>query len=451
MKVSQTGESKMRYSRTGCAGIPAIMAMAAIAWPGKLVGQTKVYHACYVPSSGTVYRIKEADLPQQCGSSTKKGVTLQHVEFSWSDGQGGTGGAGDHGGLTGLTDDDHTQYALADGVRNATNGFAITGTWGTGTIPASGIGTRLMWYPAKAAFRVGYIGSDQWDDAWVGLHSIGLGSNAVAKGDFSSALGVGARAIGHGSAALMGLATGDEAIALGPGSKATAKSAVSIGNAAEASGNSSYAWGTFTQASGDHSMAIGQHADTNGKSGSFVWGDGTQGFSSVKAVTNNQFVVRATRFWFGNNNNVTASIGKFIETSTGAFLSTGGAWVNSSDVNRKANFSPVDGEETLTKLVTLPIQTWNYRDEEASVRHVGPTAQDFRAAFGLGASETSIATVDADGVSLAAIQALARRTTELYRDNESLHRANDELRAVVRALAQRIDEMLQSNSGEDRR
>jgi hypothetical protein len=126
--------------------------------------------------------------------------------------------------------------------------------------------------------------------------------------------------MGQGSAALMGWASGDEAIAIGPGSLATGKSSVSIGNAAEASGISSYAWGTFTRASGDHSMAIGQNADTNGKSGSFVWGDGTQGFSSVKAVTNNQFVVRATRFWFGNNNSVTSSIGKFIETSSSRAL-----------------------------------------------------------------------------------------------------------------------------------
>jgi hypothetical protein len=303
--------------------ILAIAGMAAILLPGSIAAQATVFYACYVPSSGTVYRIREPDLPQQCGSSNQKGQTIQHVEFSWTDAagaQGGSGVAGDHGGLTGLTDDDHTQYALADGVRNATNGFAITGTWGTGTIPASGPGARLMWYPAKAAFRVGHISSDRWDDAWVGLHSIGLGSNAVARGDFSTALGVGAAAMGQGSAALMGWASGDEAIAIGPGSLATGKSSVSIGNAAEASGISSYAWGTFTRASGDHSMAIGQNADTNGKSGSFVWGDGTQGFSSVKAVTNNQFVVRATRFWFGNNNSVTSSIGKFIETSSSRAL-----------------------------------------------------------------------------------------------------------------------------------
>ncbi len=39
------------------------------------------------------------------------------------------------------------------------------------------------------------------------------------------------------------------------------------------------------------------------------------------------------------------------------------------------------------------------------MRHLGPTAEDFYAAFGLG-SDAGIGTVDADGVALATIQAL---------------------------------------------
>lgn len=41
------------------------------------VGVTK-YHACYVPGSGTIYRIKEANTPATCKKST-------HVEFQWID------------------------------------------------------------------------------------------------------------------------------------------------------------------------------------------------------------------------------------------------------------------------------------------------------------------------------------------------------------------------------
>jgi len=38
------------------------------------------------------------------------------------------------------------------------------GEVGTGTIPATGAGVRLMWYPGKAAFRVGIVSGTQWDD-----------------------------------------------------------------------------------------------------------------------------------------------------------------------------------------------------------------------------------------------------------------------------------------------
>jgi hypothetical protein len=171
----------------------------------------------------------------------------------------------------------------------------------------------------------------------------------------------------------------------------------------------------------------------------------------VSALADNQFVVRASRFWLGSNNSVTAIAGRFLETSTGAFLSSGGTWTNSSDVNRKRAFEDVDRDEVLARVAALPIRTWSYRDEDASVRHIGPTAQDFHAAFSLGTSETSIATVDADGISLAAIQALVKRTTELNLENESLRRANDELRDEVRAIAQRLDAFMTRPTSGDRR
>jgi hypothetical protein len=98
--------------------------------------------------------------------------------------------------------------------------------------------------------------------------------------------------------------------------------------------------------------------------------------------------------------------GGFINTSTGGYLSTGGTWTNASDREAKEGFAPVDGQEVLARVAELPITIWSYRAEGSSVRHIGPTGQDFRAAFGLGADERHIGTVDADGVALAAIQGL---------------------------------------------
>ncbi len=145
-----------RPAIVGAAGTAGRRFIAALAlmFPASVLGaQTpKVYYACYVPSSGTVYRIKEANTPQECGSSSKKGQQTQHIEFNWTDGAGA-----DHGALAGLGDDDHAQYLLADGVRSSVNGFAVTSATGVGVIPATGAGTRLMWYPKKAAFRAGAV------------------------------------------------------------------------------------------------------------------------------------------------------------------------------------------------------------------------------------------------------------------------------------------------------
>jgi Chaperone of endosialidase len=77
-----------------------------------------------------------------------------------------------------------------------------------------------------------------------------------------------------------------------------------------------------------------------------------------------------------------------------------------SDRNAKANIVEVEGREILERLDRLPISSWNYRAESNSIRHIGPMAQDFRAAFGLGKSDRSIQGVDAHGVALAAVQAL---------------------------------------------
>jgi hypothetical protein len=109
-----------------------------------------------------------------------------------------------------------------------------------------------------------------------------------------------------------------------------------------------------------------------------------------------------------------------------------------SDRNAKENFAPVDGREVLEKLAELPIATWNYRKEDAAVRHMGPVAQDFHTAFGLGSTDTSIATIDTDGVALAAIQGLHGRSREQSERIEQLESENAVLREELRTLAARL-------------
>ena len=115
----------------------------------------------------------------------------------------------------------------------------------------------------------------------------------------------------------------------------------------------------------------------------------------------------------------------------------------------KENIIPVSAEEILAKVAGLPMATWTFKYDPQSGRHLGPMAQDFRAAFGLGNTDSGIFTVDADGVALAAIQALAaedgRQRSEdgkqkseiesLKKQNEDLQRQVDELRALVQQLS----------------
>ena len=95
------------------------------------------------------------------------------------------------------------------------------------------------------------------------------------------------------------------------------------------------------------------------------------------------------------------------------------AYITASDRNLKENVQPVSPEDILRKVEALPIATWTFI-EESSGTHLGPMAQDFHAAFGLGNTDSGIATVDADGVALAAIQALAAENRQLREELDDI-------------------------------
>jgi len=84
------------------------------------------------------------------------------------------------------------------------------------------------------------------------------------------------------------------------------------------------------------------------------------------------------------------------------------------------NVAAIDPQAILQKVASMPVAEWNYKAEAASVRHIGPMAQDFAAAFGLGEDDKHIATVDADGVALAAIQALNAKVETITAENAQL-------------------------------
>lgn len=81
---------------------------------------------------------------------------------------------------------------------------------------------------------------------------------------------------------------------------------------------------------------------------------------------------------------------------------------------------PVNGYQVLAQVVQLPVSTWRYHWEPAHVRHLGPMAQDWWKAFGIGENDRTICCTDANGVAIVAIQALHRELTELRGEVEAL-------------------------------
>lgn len=90
----------------------------------------------------------------------------------------------------------------------------------------------------------------------------------------------------------------------------------------------------------------------------------------------------------------------------------------------------------LAKVAALPINEWSYKSQDSSIRHLGRMAQDFKAAFGVGESDTGITTIDADGVGLAAIQNLNQK---FETENADLRSEIKELRALVEAMNRKLN------------
>lgn len=214
--------------------------------------------------------------------------------------------------------------------------------------------------------------------------TVGGGSSNTASGQYA-AVGGGLENTASGYSA--GVAGGGGNIASGE------LSFVAGGNTNIASGHGSFAAGTFAKAS---------------HFGSFVWADrrvifdANNAFVHFESAAPQEFAARATggvRFVSGVDSSG--------NTTAGVSLAGGsGSWSSLSDRTLKRNFASVDGRWVLERLAGLPITTWSYKAQKPSIRHLGPTAQDFRRAFGLGVDSRHIDSIDSEGVSLAGIKAL---------------------------------------------
>jgi hypothetical protein len=362
---------------------------------------------------------------------------------------------------------------------NSYGSVLIEGTYtgGNGTTPTSGQGSRLMWIPAKAAFRAGSVTGNQWDDSNIGAYSIAAGANSEASGSNSISLGndnlassSGAIAIGIGNTAsengsvAIGIennAIGSISYAIGFENISSGSSSFAIGDQNTASGSSSFAIGKNNAASGDYSTAMGYRASSNGYSGSFIIGDKSTS-TYVESDAPNQMMMRFDGGYklFSNS---AATIGVEL-------VSAGNSWSILSDKNLKENFLPINHEVFLKKLQNLELFTWNYIGQNPQKqRHYGPTSQDFYRAFGhdhLGTigNNKRIATADFLGVNFILIQALEKRSmknkkfiekikaetndgiNKLKTENQLLKRRNIQLEARIENLEKKIEAILKNDS-----
>lgn len=177
-------------------------------------------------------------------------------------------------------------------------------------------------------------------------------------------------------------------------------------------------------ASGDYSFAAGHHAGVTGN-GSFLWCDASMD-NWLSVYASNKFVARAAG---GVTFYTSAALSSGVKVGAG-----GNAWETVCDRDMKENFQAVNAADVLDKVATMPLSTWNYKSEGTTIRHMGPVAQDMHAAFGLGNSDKTIVTIDADGVALASIQGLYGQDRQQTSEIKALKEQVRDLTAQVETL-----------------
>jgi hypothetical protein len=331
----------------------------------------------------------------------------------------------------------YTHATIGGGTDNTANSLSTTVGGGSGN---------------RAIFTLATIGGGAYNTASSLETTIGGGAHNTASGAFGTVAGGSGNVAGGFNTAIGGgsgnFANGDNAtIGGGIANRATDKYATTSGGEANLAGNSNadagdasfatvaggsrntasgtgsiVSGGTYNVASGafatvgggtlndvaaDYGFAVGRRVHVQADHhGAILFADSNDAEFDSRAA--DEFAVRAT----GGVRLVTA-IDSSGQPLAGVRLAGGsGSWETLSDRNAKANITPINEADVLARLAALPISTWNYKTQDSSVRHIGPMAQDFHAAFGVGTDDKYISTVDINGVALAAIQGLNRLATE---------------------------------------
>ncbi len=210
-----------------------------------------------------------------------------------------------------------------------------------GATPTSGAGTRMMWIPAKAAFRAGKVTGTDWDDASIGANSVAFGLDSEASGAQSMA-GPSSTASGAYSTGLSrGNASGSSSTAIGVAATASGNQSFAVGGDVTASGvascvfnfqnaatgNYCFVAGRRAYASADYGVAIGNYLNTNGYAGAFCFGGTNSATNVLYASASNQMNMRFQGgYRLYSNSNMTIGV---------ALPAGGNSWAPTSDSTKK--------------------------------------------------------------------------------------------------------------------
>lgn len=324
-------------------------------------------------------------------------------------------------------------YQMRPTTRILVNGSSFTIRFVTNTDAGVGQGFQLRW---RTLFRQFF--PYQTTGTGAGLNAVSsslyfnTSTGAFQAGEANSVRGDG-KAIGERNDACCGaIAIGTQnkvnwiAMAIGSNNTATGVRAIALGSRNDASGTESVVIGTDNTAGGYRSTAMGYNVSTGRNRGTFIIGDSdplTQGVTH--SITPDQFVARFLNgYYLMTSGDLNPGAG-YGSVQTGVRIGRGqSSWATISDSTKKERFQPINSADMLRKIGAMNLTTWNYKGQH-NIRHYGPMAQDFYAAFGNDGTgqigcDTLIYSHDLAGVTFSAVQALIRENEQLKIQNSQL-------------------------------
>ena len=340
-----------------------------------------------------------------------------------------------------------TNFAAVGGGFNNTNaGFNSTiagganNTISSGSVQSAAIGggENNSVTTNYSAIAGGRVNTNQLADSFIGggrANSI-LNTNGTNDGYAAIAGGYSNQITSGGTYSFIGGGSGNFA--------SGGLSVVAGGRANRAAGaHSTVAGGQDNLAGGALSFAAGRNAKATNNH-SFVWGGCNLAAVTTTSTNTESFTVRAP----GGVRFITTTNATFAATNNGVILQPGGnSWAALSDSNAKTAIKAIDTRAILRKLAALPVTEWQYKGQPDR-QYIGPMAQDFHAAFGLGYDDKTISTADSDGVMYAAIQGLVEELKEQDAQMAAqetvigeLKARNDEMQSELRAIRDQLSNL----------